>query len=54
MNLRQQLVKVQMQRRISYCILKKTFCRYDTPQICLMIRECPYPKVKEDSFRRKK
>jgi len=49
-----QKVKEQMLKPISYCLLKRTFCAYSTPEFCLCIRECDYLKPKEVTFRRKK
>ena len=49
-----QKVKEQMLKPISYCLLKRTFCAYSTPEFCLCIRECDYLKPKEVTFRRRK
>jgi len=46
-------IKTQMLRPITYCVLKKTFCRFSTPSFCLSPRDCPYWREKEMSFKRK-
>ncbi len=49
-----ELVRKQMLKAIEYCSLKKTYCKYSSGSYCLIVRECPYLKMKENSFERRK
>ncbi len=53
MEIVRKLVSKQMLRAITYCELKRTFCKWSTKNYCLALRHCPYREVKENSYRRK-